>query len=536
MSKAQMTRCLLVTLAVIILAQAVPTRVDGVAVVKSTDPNNPSPMWKPGTPRYICLPCDPNVKRELEVMFQYKWARNERATTIKGKWTSKSTGSRKVGEETDWPIPEPPPQQGTIIRKFTVWCTTPCEVRGPKGIVGAPSAVIEATVGNAPVQGRAKNSRGNYVLADGKITVYCCPELDEPVIPGDTYCYLEPTQGTPGGKVIVSGGMSDSIACQLSDVDSMALKLTFSDYVTPLAVQPDSFFATHFDSLWYDIVEDTVYFYGLHGHSIAPDTTATEFDMYAILANVEDYAPLLESQPVNIDSLDSGFWDEYGDPLEGVDWAHGEVFVAPEDDIAPVISEESVVFGDSIITGLPGAVSDNMSGIPGWVAIGVDEYCDEEPDGPLWLGVDWTLVDSLGEFTLVQPMDMDSAFVLRLVAEDLWGNADTLIYEHDLSAVDPAAGTVGPAAFGLAQNRPNPFHRATEIRYDLPVDCEVRLEVYDVLGRSVKVLVDEYQKAGSQTVVWDLSSPGEDGISCGIYFYRLHAGSYRAIRKMVLSK
>jgi len=88
-----------------------------------------------------------------------------------------------------------------------------------------------------------------------------------------------------------------------------------------------------------------------------------------------------------------------------------------------------------------------------------------------------------------------------------------------------------PKAIFLSQNYPNPFNPITEIRYNLPVGCQVRLEAYNILGQKVATLVDEKQKAGYKTIKWDASS-----LSSGIYLYRLQAGDFVQTRKMVVLK
>ncbi len=86
-----------------------------------------------------------------------------------------------------------------------------------------------------------------------------------------------------------------------------------------------------------------------------------------------------------------------------------------------------------------------------------------------------------------------------------------------------------PRAFFLSQNYPNPFNPITEIKYALPKDCWVRLEVYNILGQRVASLVDGEQKAGYKTVRWDARDTAS-----GIYFYRLQASDFVQARKMVL--
>jgi hypothetical protein len=88
-----------------------------------------------------------------------------------------------------------------------------------------------------------------------------------------------------------------------------------------------------------------------------------------------------------------------------------------------------------------------------------------------------------------------------------------------------------PKTFLLEQNYPNPFNPSTTIRYQLPVASEVKLEVYDVLGKKIATLVNERQSAGAYQVVWNAS-----GLSSGTYFYRLQAGTFTQTKKMILVK
>ncbi len=86
-------------------------------------------------------------------------------------------------------------------------------------------------------------------------------------------------------------------------------------------------------------------------------------------------------------------------------------------------------------------------------------------------------------------------------------------------------------AYELAQNYPNPFNPVTMIRYQIPTAETVSLKVYDVLGKEVATLVNGRQEAGSYAVPFNAS-----GLSSGMYFYRLQAGSFVETRKMMLVK
>jgi hypothetical protein len=93
-----------------------------------------------------------------------------------------------------------------------------------------------------------------------------------------------------------------------------------------------------------------------------------------------------------------------------------------------------------------------------------------------------------------------------------------------------------PAALlALHQNRPNPFNPSTTISFTLPVECAVRLEVYDVSGRLVARLIDgARQSAGAHDVEWNGRDAAGRGVASGIYVYRLVAGKEVISRKMVM--
>ncbi|WP_234567720.1 BspA family leucine-rich repeat surface protein [Rhodohalobacter sp. 614A] len=88
-----------------------------------------------------------------------------------------------------------------------------------------------------------------------------------------------------------------------------------------------------------------------------------------------------------------------------------------------------------------------------------------------------------------------------------------------------------PDQFTLQQNYPNPFNPTTVISYQLPVSSEVRLEVYDMLGRNVATLVNEQVAAGRHSVNFDASN-----LSSGVYLYRLAAGNQIMTKKLTVVK
>jgi photosystem II stability/assembly factor-like uncharacterized protein len=88
-----------------------------------------------------------------------------------------------------------------------------------------------------------------------------------------------------------------------------------------------------------------------------------------------------------------------------------------------------------------------------------------------------------------------------------------------------------PVEFGLMQNYPNPFNPTTTISWQSPVGSWQTLKVYDLLGKEVATLVDEYRPAGSYKVEFDRSD-----LASGKYFYRLQSGEFAETRKFILLK
>jgi hypothetical protein len=88
-----------------------------------------------------------------------------------------------------------------------------------------------------------------------------------------------------------------------------------------------------------------------------------------------------------------------------------------------------------------------------------------------------------------------------------------------------------PAEFKLLPNVPNPFNASTTLSYDLKTTSKVTLEVFDILGRQIAVLVDKVQPAGHHRIIWEAGD-----VSSGMYFYRLKAGDFTQTNKMLLLK
>ncbi|HLF20799.1 MAG TPA: T9SS type A sorting domain-containing protein [Bacteroidota bacterium] len=144
--------------------------------------------------------------------------------------------------------------------------------------------------------------------------------------------------------------------------------------------------------------------------------------------------------------------------------------------------------------------------------------------------------------------DNESAFGLNHLAniddtnptftiDDQFGSINPIFYQNwDFTNKKPILTSVEqlstlPEEYDLRQNYPNPFNPSTKIEFTLPHESNVTLTVYNLLGQAVATLVNENLKAGSHAVNFNASK-----LSSGIYFYRITAGSFVSLKKMVLLK
>jgi hypothetical protein len=137
---------------------------------------------------------------------------------------------------------------------------------------------------------------------------------------------------------------------------------------------------------------------------------------------------------------------------------------------------------------------------------------------------------------MIKAADMDGDGDMDLIT--ISENDDELIwFENTGSTVDiKGDDTNQPLEFGLHQNFPNPFNPSTKIKYSIPnaeallnSSQHVTLKVYDVLGNEIAELINESKPAGNYEINFDASE-----LASGIYFYRIHAGSFSQVKKMIL--
>ncbi len=123
-----------------------------------------------------------------------------------------------------------------------------------------------------------------------------------------------------------------------------------------------------------------------------------------------------------------------------------------------------------------------------------------------------------------------------LAASASWPTFEEFLQELGAGATE-LSGVQLPKAFELRQNYPNPFNPSTTISYSVPEGgSEIRLEVFDIRGRLVRVLASGAHEQGSYRVRWDGTDEAGRAVSSGVYFGRLRAEGFSAVRKMVLVK
>jgi len=121
-------------------------------------------------------------------------------------------------------------------------------------------------------------------------------------------------------------------------------------------------------------------------------------------------------------------------------------------------------------------------------------------------------------------------FIQNLTTKEVY-QSEYLSY-NQLIATNVEGFNLLPSKYQLFQNYPNPFNPTTVIDYQLSVNGFVTLKVYDLLGREIETLVNEYQSAGKHSALFTINS----SLSSGVYIYRLQCNGYKESKKMVLMK
>jgi Phosphodiester glycosidase/Secretion system C-terminal sorting domain len=147
------------------------------------------------------------------------------------------------------------------------------------------------------------------------------------------------------------------------------------------------------------------------------------------------------------------------------------------------------------------------------------------PSGVAWnADANIGTIDAAGKFTSNNVID--SGWV-RVRYNSITDSARVVV--HTTTGV---GGTIGmPYEYELGQNYPNPFNPSTRLMFSLASANRVTLRLYDVLGRTVAMLIDGVREAGRYECEWNAT-----GAPSGVYFYELHAGNFTAVKRLVLQK
>tara|TARA_B100000579_G_scaffold171895_1_gene140090 strand:+ start:2539 stop:4251 length:1713 start_codon:yes stop_codon:yes gene_type:complete len=93
-----------------------------------------------------------------------------------------------------------------------------------------------------------------------------------------------------------------------------------------------------------------------------------------------------------------------------------------------------------------------------------------------------------------------------------------------------------PNKISISQNYPNPFNPETRFQYNIPADGVVSINVYDILGKKIKTLVNQLKSAGVYTETWSGQNDNNQMVSSGVYFYQVKVGDEQITKKMIFSK
>jgi hypothetical protein len=149
-------------------------------------------------------------------------------------------------------------------------------------------------------------------------------------------------------------------------------------------------------------------------------------------------------------------------------------------------------------------------------------------NGYIRLENDTALVNAYYKDSLVNVAKRDT-FVLR-------ADAIFLFEANIVTGVGYEVGPTLPADYSLSQNYPNPFNPSTKIEFALPTSDNVRLTIYDILGREVRTLINDQYNAGAYSVQWDGKNNLGRQVATGMYIYHLRAGQFSQTKKMMLMK
>ena len=165
-----------------------------------------------------------------------------------------------------------------------------------------------------------------------------------------------------------------------------------------------------------------------------------------------------------------------------------------------------------------------MIPVPNWLAVS-GSYS--------WLGAGES--DQISITVITEELENDTAYAGHVLV--LTNGDATSIPVHLNTSDNLSAGVAQlPRKFNLYPAYPNPFNPITRISYDLPEDAMINITIYDITGRKIKTLLNAQQSAGFKTLIWGATNDLGQPVSTGMYLYRMSAGDFHQVKKMVLLK
>jgi photosystem II stability/assembly factor-like uncharacterized protein len=238
--------------------------------------------------------------------------------------------------------------------------------------------------------------------------------------------------------------------------------------------------------------------------------------------------------------LAASYGKVYYSDNEGSNWnstTNGFVSFTPS---AFVVNNQNEIFLATLGYGIYKSTDNGIN----WVnktGAGADYSCLViNSDGSMYAGTRgywvYTSADDGENWQLVNSGMGDDKYVLSLLTSGagyLYAGMDYYGLYRSINKVvtDVKDANEIPVKFNLEQNYPNPFNPSTKISWQSPVAGYQTLIVYDVLGKEIAVLVNEYKPAGSYNVDFTINNVQ---LSSGIYFYRLQTGNFVETKKMIL--
>ena len=166
-----------------------------------------------------------------------------------------------------------------------------------------------------------------------------------------------------------------------------------------------------------------------------------------------------------------------------------------------------------------------------------------------------------GTYSQVYPLEMEnhddptlpffSALSQDTILASTSGNIDTILVRFktdyilgnwfgfafgEIPITKIYAGNNLPEKFELYQNYPNPFNPVTTIQYDVPKPSQVKIEIFNMLGQRVRLLIDKKQNPGRYTIQWDARNDQGNFVAAGLYICRMRAGDFVKSLKLILVK